>query len=206
MAANWMKSRQTRYTGYAVVYTLVILAVLAAVNFLANRYDKSYDATANKQFSLSDQTLKLVRGLKSDARLTYFGDTTSFQTAKDLLERYASLSPKVHADYIDPVRKKQQALAAGYRSDSPVVVAIGAKKEGAKSLTEEEITGALVRASKTGDRNVCFLSAGGEHGIELDPATTEATGSDHPAMPGPPCRTRPRPPPAAIPLELEPQV
>ncbi len=171
MAANWMKSRQTRYTGYAVVYTLVILAVLAAVNFLANRYDKSYDATANKQFSLSDQTLKLVRGLKSDARLTYFGDTTSFQTAKDLLERYASLSPKVHADYIDPVRKKQQALAAGYRSDSPVVVAIGAKKEGAKSLTEEEITGALVRASKTGDRNVCFLSAGGEHGIDDEAAS-----------------------------------
>ena len=51
---------------YAGVYIVVILAVLAAVNFLANRYDKSYDSTANKQFSLSDQTIKVVKGLKND--------------------------------------------------------------------------------------------------------------------------------------------
>jgi ABC-type uncharacterized transport system involved in gliding motility auxiliary subunit len=166
MAANWMKSRQTRYTGYAAAYTVVVLAVLAAVNFLGNRYDKSYDATSNKQFSLSEQTIKLVKTLKTDADLTYFGDTTSFQTAKDTLDRYSDLSPKIHTAFIDPTRKPQQAKAAGYRSDSPVIVAIGAKKEGAKSLTEEEITGALVRAETTGERNVCFLSAAGEHGMD----------------------------------------
>ena len=60
MAHEWMKSRQTKYGAYAVVYILVIIAVLAAINFLANRYDKSYDSTANKQFSLSDQTNKVV--------------------------------------------------------------------------------------------------------------------------------------------------
>jgi ABC-type uncharacterized transport system involved in gliding motility auxiliary subunit len=166
MAAKWMKSRQTKYTGYAAAYILVVLAVLAALNFLGNRYSKSYDSTANKQFSLSDQTIKLVKALKGDATLTYFGDTNSFQTAKDTLDRYSDLSPKIHAAYIDPTRKPQQAKAAGYRTDSTVLVAIGAKKEAAKSLTEEEITGALVRAEKTGDRNVCFLSAGGEHGID----------------------------------------
>jgi ABC-type uncharacterized transport system involved in gliding motility auxiliary subunit len=166
MAANWTKSRQTRYTGYAVLYTLVVLAVLAAINFLGNRYDKSYDSTANKQFSLSDQTVKLVKELKGDATLTYFGDNASFQTAKDTLDRYSVLSPKVHTVYLDPTRKPQQAKAAGYRSDASVLVSIGEKREAAKSLTEEEITGALVRAEKTGERNVCFLSAGGEHGMD----------------------------------------
>ena len=166
MAAKWMKSRQTRYTGYAAAYTVVVLAILAAVNFLGNRYDKSYDSTSNKQFSLSDQTIKLVKSLKTDATLTYFGDSGSFQTAKDTLDRYSDLSPKVHTVFLDPTRKPQQAKAAGFRSDSPVLVAIGEKKEGAKSLTEEEITGALVRAETTGERNVCFLSAGGEHSID----------------------------------------
>ncbi len=166
MAANWLKSRQTKYTGYAVIYTLVIIAVLAAVNFLGNRYSKAYDATANKQFSLSDQTVKLMKGLKSDVKLTYFGETTSFPNARDLLDRYASLSPKLHVTYLDPVRKPQQAKAAGYRSDSPVVVENGPKREGAKSLSEEEVTGAIIRAEKTGERNVCFLQAGGEHSID----------------------------------------
>jgi ABC-type uncharacterized transport system involved in gliding motility auxiliary subunit len=171
MAANWFKSRQSKYTGYVAAYTLVVVAVLAAVNFLANRYDKSYDATSNKQFSLSDQTIKLVKGLKNNLSLTYFGETTSFPGARDLLDRYAGLSTKLKVTYLDPVRKPQQAKSAGYRSDSPVVVENGPKREGAKSLTEEEITGAIIRAEKTGERNVCFLSAGGERSIEdADPS------------------------------------
>ena len=68
--------------------------------------------------------------------------------------------------YIDPVRKPQQAKSAGYRSDSPVIVMNGPKKQSAKSLTEEEITGAIIRAVKTGERNICFLNAAGEHTLE----------------------------------------
>jgi ABC-type uncharacterized transport system involved in gliding motility auxiliary subunit len=172
MAANWVKTRQTKYAGYAAVYIIVIVAVLVAVNFLANRYDKSYDSTHNKQFSLSDQTIKIARNLNSNVQLLYFGDSGSFQGAHDLLDRYSSLSPKIHVQYIDPVRKPQQARAEGFRSDSPVIVEAGVKKEPAKSLTEEEITGALIRALKTGERNVCFLNAAGEHSID----DTEAAG------------------------------
>src|ERR1039458_10800359 len=96
MNSKWLKARQTKYWTYAGTYIVVILAVLAAVNFLANRYDKSYDSTANKQFSLSDQTLKVVKGLKRDLHATYFGETGSFPNARDVLERYAALSPKFH--------------------------------------------------------------------------------------------------------------
>jgi len=70
MAPAWLKTRQTQYTAYAGVYILVVVAVLAAANFLANRYDKSYDSTANKQFSLSDQTIKVVKGPVSYTHLT----------------------------------------------------------------------------------------------------------------------------------------
>jgi gliding motility-associatede transport system auxiliary component len=166
MAANWMTSRQTKSGAYAAVYIIVIIAVLAAVNFLANRYDKAYDSTKNKQFSLSDQTIKVVKGLKSDVKFIYFGQTDSFPQAKDLLERYSSLSPKLSVTYVDPVKKPSVAKAAGFRSDSPVVIDSGARKEGAKSLTEEEVTGALIRSLKSGERNVCFLQGAGEHSLD----------------------------------------
>lgn len=166
MAANWMKARQTKYTAYVSVYIIVIIAVLFAVNFLANRYDKTYDATKNKQFSLADQSVKVVKGLNRDVKIIYFDDQTRFPTARDFLGRYASLSPKVHVDYIDPVKKPQQARAAGFTRDSNIVVDSGVRKEAAKSLTEEEVTGALIRSLKTGVRNVCFLSAGGERSLE----------------------------------------
>ena len=171
MAPAWLKARQTQYTAYASIYILVVLAVLVSANFLANRYDKSYDSTANKQFSLSDQTIKVVKGLKSDVQITYFGDQREFRTARDTLDRYASLSPKLHVTYIDPERKPQVAKAAGFRSDSTVIVETGTRRESAKSLSEEEITGALIRSLKSEERTVCMLSAAGEHSIDDSAAT-----------------------------------
>lgn len=166
MKADWIKARQTKYTVYVTVYILVIIAVLGVANFLANRYDKSYDATANKQFSLSDQTVKAVKGLKKDVAVTYFGETTQFPQARDVLGRYANLSPRLKVQYIDPVKKPQLARAAGVRQEGTIVVDTGARKEEAKSLTEEEITGALIRSLKGGERNACFLTGSGERGLD----------------------------------------
>ena len=164
MAPAWLKARQTKYSAFAFLYTAVVVGVLVFVNVFANRYNKSYDSTSNKQFSLSEQTIKIVKGLKADTELTYFG--SDFTDARDTLDRYSSISPKVHARYIDPDRKPQEARAAGFRPDSPVIVDTGSRREGAKSLTEEEITAALIRVTRTGERTVCALSAAGEHSAD----------------------------------------
>jgi ABC-type uncharacterized transport system involved in gliding motility auxiliary subunit len=166
MSHEWLKKRQTKYTAYVAVYIVVILAVLTAVNFLANRYDKSWDSTANKQFSLADQTIKVVKGLNRDVHIIDFDETSRFPQARDLLDRYSALSPKLHVDYIDPVKKPQQAKSAGFRRDVNILVNSGLRTEEAKSLTEEEITGALIRSLKSGERNACFVSGSGEHSID----------------------------------------
>jgi len=166
VAGGWVKARPAQYAAYALVYILVVLAVLTAVNVLTDRYDKSYDSTANKQFSLSDQTIRVVKGLKQDVQFTYFGPQLEFRSARDVLDRYSGLSPKVKVTYIDPERKPQVAKAAGYRSDATVLVDSGTRRESAKSLTEEEVTGALIRSLKTGERAVCVLSGDGEHSID----------------------------------------
>ena len=170
MADSFLKSRQTRYTAYAAAYIIVILAVLAAVNFLANRYDKSYDSTSNKQFSLSDQTIKVVGNLKNPVKLIYFDEASHFPQARDLLDRYTALSPKLSVEFIDPVKKPQQAKSAGYRRDVTLLVDSGARKEEAKSLTEEEVTGAIIRSLKSGERTVCFVNAANEHSIDDEAA------------------------------------
>jgi ABC-type uncharacterized transport system involved in gliding motility auxiliary subunit len=161
-----LKSRGARYGAYASVYVIVIVAVLAAINFLANRYDKSYDATANKQFTLADQSIKIVKELPHDVTIYYFSDATQFPEARNLLERYSNLSPKLHVEYIDPVKKPQQAKAAGYRRDVNILVNSGTKVEEAKALSEEEVTGALIRSLKSGDRNACFVTGSGEASID----------------------------------------
>ncbi len=156
MNTELLKARQTRYVAYATVYVVVVLTAVVIANFLANRYNKSYDATANKRYSLSEQTSKIVKGLKQDATLTYFDDTTRFQRAKDLLTEYSNLSPKIHVDYVDPDKKPQETREAGVTNYGTVIVRIGTNKEEAKSFTEEGITGAIIRDLEAYDPHGVF--------------------------------------------------
>ena len=105
MNTEWLKARQTKYAAYVTIYVLVILTVVVVANYLANRYNKSYDATANKRFSLSDQTKKVVGDLKQDVTIQYFDRPSGMQAGKDLLDRYANLSPKVHVEYVDLMKQ-----------------------------------------------------------------------------------------------------
>jgi ABC-type uncharacterized transport system involved in gliding motility auxiliary subunit len=161
-----LKARQTKYAAYATLYILVTLSVVTVVNVLANRYDKSYDATSNKRYSLSDQTVKVVKGLKQDAYITNYDQASRFQSAKDKLDLYANLSPKVHVEYVDPDKKPQLAREAGIKSYGTTIVQIGANKNEAKSTSEEDITGAFIRDLKHTARTVCFVTGSGEHLID----------------------------------------
>ena len=82
MNTQLLRARQTKYAAYATVYILVVISAVVIVNVLANRYNKSYDATANKRYSLSDQTAKIVKGLKQDATITYFDQGRTFNMRK----------------------------------------------------------------------------------------------------------------------------
>jgi len=161
-----LKARQTKYAAYAAVYALVVLTAVVIANFLADRYNKSYDATANKRYSLSDQTAKIVKDLKQPATITYFDQGTRFQHAKDLLNEYANLSPKIHVNYVDPDKNPQEAREAGIKEYGTALVQIGDRKEEAKSMTEEGITGAIIRDLKNTTRTVCFVQGSGEHQID----------------------------------------
>ncbi len=173
MNTNWLKTRQTKYTAYVTVYILVILTIVVIANILAQRYNKTYDATANKRYSLSEQTAKIVKGLKQDVNITYFDQSSRFSqpgtgqiSPQDLLTEYKDLSPKVHVSYVDPDKKPGLAREAGIKNYGTALVQIGLKKEEAKSMTEEGITGAMIRDLKNNTRTVCFVAGSGEAQID----------------------------------------
>ena len=161
--AEFLKSRQTKYGAYAGAYTVVIIGVLGLVNWLANGHSKSVDVTANKQFTLSDQTKKVVGNLNKDLTVYYFDQSGSYDRARDMLDRYTALSSHLKVSYVDPEKKPDIARVEGAHSMGDVIIDNGEKKETAKALTEEELTGAIIRSVKTGVKTVCFIKGEGEH-------------------------------------------
>jgi ABC-type uncharacterized transport system involved in gliding motility auxiliary subunit len=166
MNSPLLHARQTKYAFYVVTYGIVVLGILIVLNVLADRYNKSYDSTSNKRYSLSEQTAKIVKGLKQPATITYYDQSTRFSQVKDTLDQYANLSPKVQVKYVDADKNVELARAAGITKYGTAIVQIGDRKEEAKSLTEEGITGAFIRDLKSNTRTICFVEGSGEHAIE----------------------------------------
>jgi ABC-type uncharacterized transport system involved in gliding motility auxiliary subunit len=172
MTAAWLKKRQTKYGAYLAVYVLIVLAILSAGNYLAQRYNKTLDTTSNKVFSLSDQTKKIVGNLTQDVKIYYFDQSSRIQESrfgpspKDLLERYDNLSHRVAVEFVDPIKNPKRALDMKVSSAGTTIIEVGGRREEAKTLSEEQVTNALIRALKTDKRAACFLGGHGEHELE----------------------------------------
>ncbi len=165
MNADWIKTRQTKYSAYLTVYVLLVLALLAGLNYLASVHNKSLDLTSGKRYTLADQTIKIVTGLKDEVDIYYFDETKQFPAAKDLLDRYNNLSTKLKIQYVDPYKKPQMAREFGVHAAGTIILRHGARRSEARSLTEEEITSALIHVLKSGERVACFVGGAGEHSL-----------------------------------------
>src|ERR1017187_8112858 len=163
MASEFLKARQTRYGAFVAVYLLVVIAIVIVANWLADHHNKTVDVTSNKQFTLSDETKKVTGNLKKDVTIYSFNRSDSYDRARDMFDRYKNLSSKIKVEYVDPEKNPDIARVEGARAMGDIIIDNGEKKETAKGLTEEELTGALVRASKTGARMACFVNGSGEH-------------------------------------------
>lgn len=166
MNTELLRARQTKYVAYATLYIAVTIAVLTVANILADRYNKTFDGTSSKKYTLSEQTTKIVKGLKEPATIYYFDRPTGFKAAKDTLDQYANLSPKIHVEYVDAEKDNLLARQTGAKTLGTAIVQIGPRKEEAKGLTEEGITGAFIRDLKNTTRTVCFVTGSGEHQID----------------------------------------
>ena len=160
-----VSQRQARYGATASLYTIIVIAGLVIINWLANRYNKTVDVTSNKQYTLSQETQRVVKNLKQDATITYIDKAEGFNTAKPMLERYSNISPKVHIQYIDYRKQPTVARAYGLRYPGTAYVEMGQRREEAKAVTEEGLTGAFLKDLK-GVRKVCVVSGSQEHSLD----------------------------------------
>jgi ABC-2 type transport system permease protein len=96
-------SRKFRFGGYATLLILAGLAVVIIVNVLVSKIPGKLDLTQNKLFSLSDETYKVIDGLKSDVTVTAVAKTGSEDpTVGTILAKYAARSSHIKLAALDP--------------------------------------------------------------------------------------------------------
>ncbi|MGH9700918.1 MAG: DUF7088 domain-containing protein, partial [Candidatus Acidiferrales bacterium] len=94
------------------ILVLAVIGILIVINYLGFQHHKRFDLTSEKLYTLSDQTRKIVGGLKQDVDIFHF-DKTPDTNLDDEMAEYKNLSPHFHFHNVDPVEKPDVAKQYG---------------------------------------------------------------------------------------------
>ncbi|MFH1570616.1 MAG: DUF4350 domain-containing protein [Gemmatimonadota bacterium] len=145
---------------------IMVLAIVAMVNFLANRYPQRLDVTAGKLHSLSDLTVQSLEGLEQDVQAVAFVENGKNEDLESLLEQYAAQSPRFEYEMVDLDRDPDRAIAEyGVRSYNTLVLRSGERQQKVTDLTEKEITSALLKLLRGRQERVYLTVGHGEKGL-----------------------------------------
>ena len=157
--------RNVQYGSLAIGSILLVLGILTAVNWISTRQNKRWDLTSNQQYSLSDQTRKVLGDLQQPVQVRVFDESTGFGRFRDVLKEYEYGSSQFKVEYVDIV--KQPTVAQRYEIAQPgtILFEYNGRTEKITSTDEQQLTNALIKVISGRQPKVYFVLGHGERDI-----------------------------------------
>ncbi|MBF6569036.1 MAG: GldG family protein [Candidatus Binataceae bacterium] len=185
--------RTARYGANAAVYSIAFIALLVAINFISSLHHVRFDLTSNRIFSLSSQSVKVVKGLKRPLKFYGFFAAGRNPQAEQLYQSYAYNSPMVSYEIVDPDRHPE--LAEKYKvsvmNTTHIQYGGGNSNDGinVSDVTESALTNGIIRVTKNVKKVACVAQGEGEPKLDDDQGT-DGFGALRKAMEGEGYETR----------------
>ncbi len=178
VAKSFMKqlfqNRRMRYGTSAVIYSMIIGAILVVVNIGSQDFNKQFDFTSEKINTLSEQTVKIVRALQQPLKITGFYESQDAELSqvkavmKNLLDRYKAENKNIEIAFVDPDREKILAEEK-HAENGDILVEYNGQSHITKDASEQGVTQAILKVTRTNTPKICFTVGHGEMGLD-DPA------------------------------------
>jgi gliding motility-associatede transport system auxiliary component len=159
--------RQRR--GEIVLYTLGVIGVLIVLAYVSVRYPWRFDLTKAGLYSLSEQTVTMLKRLEKPVHIVFFHDPLMRETV-ELYELIAVQTPLVTVELSDPMLKPARARMLGVQFAGTAVMESEGRQLQVHGGSETDIANGILRVSQGARQLICFLDGHGEP----DPFSMEA--------------------------------
>ena len=172
---SFWQSRSTQAGTNAVLATISVLLILSIINFLAVQYGPRLDLTEGGLFTLSPESISVVRNLDQPVNVVIF-DSTLNPNDRQLLESYQKLSDQLTYEHINPIQDPTAAREFNLSGEGrEVQLEIGERKIfvqplGAQGLNEQDLTNKLAQVGR--DRNAVVYFLQGHEEFVIDGSAT----------------------------------
>jgi ABC-type uncharacterized transport system involved in gliding motility auxiliary subunit len=154
--------RQARYGSLSAFSIIVVLGILVAINYIGSKQNKRWDLTANKQFSLSDQTRNILRKLDAPLEVMVFAKDVEFPMYQDRMKEYEYLSKRISTQYVDPDTKPTIAKQNQNPPYGTIVFNYKGRSARSSSNNEQDITAAIIKVVQSQQKKIYFTQGHGE--------------------------------------------
>lgn len=168
MALGFLKKRQDKLREIGRLLFLLLLSVVLFL--LAKHYHYRADWTETEQFSLSEQSVKIVKALELPVTITAFFQRDDLQKDgfKDRIAAYRYVSDRITVTWIDPDESPHLVKEYGVRDSGTLHFDNGKKNLLITDMSEQAITQALIELGQGKKKKVRVLGGHGEPSIHDD--------------------------------------
>ena len=159
---TFLGERSTKYGANTIVSSLLFLAILGALNYVSARHHRRFDLTEEHVFSLSPQSVSVVKSLPNELQIQAFVEGGVNPELRDLLSNYGYQSPKIKFELIDPDRQPELAEKYKISAYNTVRLQYGEESTTITQPTEENLTNAIIKVTRTTHKVVCMIDGHGE--------------------------------------------
>jgi hypothetical protein len=161
-----LMKRSTRMGPQVLVQAVLVIVILAFINWIALRHDLSRDMTRERLFTFSRATNDVVSNLPGDVAVIAFFPGGGPGDARQRLLLYQSDFPRVKLRFVDPDKHEEIARAEAVPPEVGVLFKYGKNRIWINKFAEQDITNAFIKVTRGKKPKVLFTSGHMEPGLE----------------------------------------
>jgi len=176
-AGEALSGRASRFSVNLTVYTAIFLGILVSVNWLANQHNRSWDTTEQGVYSLSRESVAVVRNLKKPLKIVSVlgAEIADRQELNEFFGRYRDHNrSQVTLDIIDPRSEPHLLDHYEIRPGNVVYLQYGEGEDRSvarlNERTEEAVTNAIIKLTRGAARNIYYVVGHDQPSLENDQA------------------------------------
>ncbi len=165
---KFSSQRSTKHGANMALMIAVFVVIMGLIGVMSVRYKTRVDLTDSGRYSLSHQTIKILKSLESDVEVIAFyrSDERSRQAMHDLLKEYSYHTSKFNFWFVDPDRRPIETAKYGVTSYRTTLIRFRGKQEIVGFESEEKVTNALLKVISEDVKTVYFLKGHGEKNLK----------------------------------------
>ena len=141
--------------------TVGLIGILMAIAWITALHPLRMDLTANREYSLSPQTVKMMQSVDKPVHITFFHDRGMRETV-ELYELFAAQNDKITVEFFDPMVNPAQAKLRGVEFAGTALYESEGRKLTVNGPTETDIANGILRITQAKQQIACFIDGHGE--------------------------------------------